>query len=92
VRRQARYGRWIAAICAAPTVLRDAGLIPGIRFTAHPSVAPELPGMISDRRVVTDGRVITSRGAGTAIEFGLEVVSALFGQVTSQSVGTSICA
>lgn len=92
VRRQVRDGQWIAAICAAPTVLKDAGLIPGIRFTAHPSVASELPGLISDQRVVRDGRIITSRGAGTAIEFGLEVVSALCGEAVAQSVSTSTCA
>lgn len=92
VRRQARDGHWIAAICAAPTVLKDAGLIPGIRFTAHPSVASELPGLISDQRVVRHGRIITSRGAGTAIEFGLDVVSALCGEAVAQSVRSSICA
>ena len=92
VRRQVRDGHWIAAICAAPTVLKDAGLIPGIRFTAHPSVASELPGLISDHRVVRDGRIITSRGAGTAIDFGLEVVSALCGEAVAQSVGASTCA
>ena len=90
VQRQSREGHWIAAICAAPTVLKDAGLIPGIRFTAHPSVASELPGLISDQRVVRDGRIITSRGAGTAIDFGLEVVSALYGEAVAQSVSTSI--
>ena len=92
VRRQARDGHWIAAICAAPTILKDAGLIPGIRFTAHPSVASELPSLISDQRVVRDGRIITSRGAGTAIEFGLEVVSALCGQAAALTVSSSICA
>ena len=92
VRRHVRDGHWIAAICAAPTVLKDAGLIPGIRFTAHPSVASELPDLISDQRVVRDGRIITSRGAGTAIDFGLEVVSALYGETVAQSVRTSICA
>jgi 4-methyl-5(b-hydroxyethyl)-thiazole monophosphate biosynthesis len=92
VQRQFRDGHWIAAICAAPTVLKDAGLIPGIRFTAHPSVASELPDLISDQRVVRDGRIITSRGAGTAIDFGLEVVSALHGETVAQSVSTSICA
>ena len=90
VQRQSRDGHWIAAICAAPTVLKDAGLIPGIRFTAHPSVAAELPGLISDHRVLRDGRIITSRGAGTAIDFGLEVVSALYGEAVAQSVSTSI--
>jgi 4-methyl-5(b-hydroxyethyl)-thiazole monophosphate biosynthesis len=92
VRRQARYGLWIAAICAAPTVLKDAGLIPGIRFTAHPSVASELPELLSDQRVVRDGRIITSRGAGTAIDFGLEVVSALCGKPAAEAVRASICA
>lgn len=92
VRRQSSEGRWIAAICAAPTVLKDAGLIPGVRFTAHPSVASELPGLLSDQRVVRDGRIITSRGAGTAIEFGLEVISALCGPAAAQTVSTSICA
>jgi 4-methyl-5(b-hydroxyethyl)-thiazole monophosphate biosynthesis len=92
VRRQSSAGRWIAAICAAPTVLKDAGLIPGIRFTAHPSVASELPELLSDQRVVRDGRIITSRGAGTAIEFGLEVVSALRGPAVAQAVSASVCA
>lgn len=92
VQRQFRDDQWIAAICAAPTVLKDAGLISGIRFTAHPSVAAELPWLISDHRVLRDGRIITSRGAGTAIDFGLEVVSALYGETVAQSVSTSICA
>jgi 4-methyl-5(b-hydroxyethyl)-thiazole monophosphate biosynthesis len=83
--------RWLAAICAAPTVLHDAGLLEGRRYTAHFSVASELPRALTQERVVTDGRLITSRGAGTAIEFGLALVRVLFGQEKAQEVADSIC-
>lgn len=84
-------GGWLAAICAAPTVLHDAGLLAGRRYTAHFSVASELPHILTQERVVTDGRLITSRGAGTAIEFGLALVHVLFGQEKAQEVADSIC-
>lgn len=83
---------WLLAICAAPTVLHDAGLLVGGRFTAHPSVAEELPEMRNDQRVVVDGRIITSRGAGTALDFGLEVVRRLVSPAEATKVAVSICA
>ncbi len=70
-------GKWVAAICAAPTVLHDAGLLAGRRYTAHFSVASELPGILSAERVVVDGRLITSRGAGTALDFGMCLIDTL---------------
>ena len=70
VLRQHAAGRWLAAICAAPPVLHDAGLLTGRRYTAHFSVADELPHILADERVVEDGHLLTSRGAGTAVEFG----------------------
>jgi len=92
VHRHAASGSWIAAICAAPTVLLDAGLLAGRRFTAHPSVASELPAALSAERVVQDGRIITSRGAGTAVDFGLAVVEALQGKARAEEVRRAICA
>lgn len=89
---QAAAGKWLAAICAAPTVLNDAGLLTGRRFTAHFSVQNELPNLLPNERVVVDGKIITSRGAGTAIDFGLAVVSALYGPDKAKEVGTSVCA
>lgn len=77
VARHHAAGKLIAAICAAPAVLHDAGLLAGRRYTAHPSVAAELTAILSDERVVRDGNLITSRGAGTALDFGLALVSAL---------------
>lgn len=91
VDRQAACGRWLAAICAAPTVLHDAGLLEGRRYTAHFSVAAELPGLLAEERVVVDGKIITSRGAGTAVDFGLAVVAALCGEAAANAVSQSIC-
>lgn len=88
--RQASRKAWIAAICAAPTVLHDAGLLEGRRYTAHPSVAGELTRIIADERVVVDGHLITSRGAGTAIDFGLELVNRLFSPEKSAAIANSI--
>ena len=91
VRQQHAAGRWLAAICAAPTVLHDAGLLNGRRYTAHFSVAPELPAILADERVVTDGKVTTSRGAGTAIEFGLHLVALLTSAEKAKEISKAIC-
>ncbi len=92
VLRQSADDRWIAAICAAPTVLHDAGLLAGRRFTAHFSVAAELPTILAEERVVVDGRLLTSRGAGTALDFGLALVEKLFSPEKSSELHRSICA
>ncbi|MFI5357867.1 MAG: DJ-1 family glyoxalase III [Opitutales bacterium] len=92
VRRQHAAGRWLAAICAAPTVLHDAGLLTGRRYTAHFSVANELSGILADQRIVLDGNILTSRGAGTALDFGLALVELLAGRPESEAIAKSICA
>jgi protein deglycase len=92
VKRQHSEGGWIAAICAAPVVLKDAGILDGRRFTAHFSVAGELPGVLLDERVVVDGRLVTSRGAGTALDFGLSLVERLVSREKALSVAQSISA
>ncbi|MGF1453727.1 MAG: DJ-1 family glyoxalase III [Opitutales bacterium] len=87
---QADHGGWIGAICAAPLVLHDAGLLAGKRFTAHPSALGEL-GDPAPGDVVRDGRLITSRGAGTAVPFSLALIEALCGAETARNVADSIC-
>jgi protein deglycase len=89
---QHRAGRLIAAICAAPTVLHDAGVLDGRRYTAHFSVAAELPAILSEERVVVDGRVLTSRGAGTAFDFGLKAIELLFSPEKVAEISRSVCA
>jgi protein deglycase len=82
LRRHAADGRQVAAICAAPKVLARAGLLEGKRATAYPGslVAAEFPGMtlLADP-VVVDGRVATSRGPGTAMDFALCLIELLSG-------------
>ena len=90
VERHHAAGKLLAAICAAPTVLHDAGLLAGRRYTAHPSVAHELPAILGDERVVRDGLLLTSRGAGTALDFGLALVSALVSPEKSAEIAASI--
>lgn len=87
-----RAGKWVAAICAGPTVLKDAHLLEDKKFTAHFSVYDELPGALAEERVVQDGAILTSRGAGTAVDFGLALVRALFGQEKSEEVAKAIMA
>lgn len=86
-----KAGKPIAAICAAPLVLKDAGLLEGKRFTAHSSTWTELPTAL-DERVVTDGLLITSRGAGTALDFGFALVRLLAGDTAADEIAESIMA
>jgi len=92
VQQQAATGRWLAAICAAPTVLNDAGVLEGRRYTAHFSVAKELPNILKDERVVVDGKIITSRGAGTSLDLGLVLVEKLCSAEKSREIVAAICA
>jgi len=87
-----RSGKVVAAICAGPTVLKDAHLLENRRFTAHFSVYEELPDALAEERVVRDGEILTSRGAGTAVDFGLALVQALFGAEKSSEVAQAIMA
>jgi 4-methyl-5(b-hydroxyethyl)-thiazole monophosphate biosynthesis len=85
-------GRLVAAICAAPAVLHDAGLLAGRRYTAHFSVANELKTILANERVVLDGRLLTSRGAGTALDFGLKLVELLFSAEKAHEIARAIAA
>jgi 4-methyl-5(b-hydroxyethyl)-thiazole monophosphate biosynthesis len=84
--------RWLAAICAAPVLLQDAGLLVGRRYTAHFSVAGELPLVLAEEKTVVDGHVLTSRGAGTALDFGLLLVEKLVSPEKAREIGRSVCA
>jgi 4-methyl-5(b-hydroxyethyl)-thiazole monophosphate biosynthesis len=92
VKRQSEGGGWIAAICAAPLALKESGILEGRRFTAHFSVAADLPNALFDERVVSDGQLVTSRGAGTAVDFGLMLVEKLFSRDKAHEIARSISA
>ena len=82
LKQMAADGKFTAAICAAPKVLASAGLLNGKRATSYPGVlqSGSVPGMdYVEQAVVTDGKVITSRGPGTAMDFALELIEVLAG-------------
>lgn len=84
-------GKLVAAICAAPIVLKNAGVLDGKTCTGHTSVMDTLGKNAICEAVVTDSNVITSRGAGTALVFALKIVEELFGKEKSLIVADSIC-
>ncbi len=87
----AENGKVVGAICAAPTVLGELGLLKGKRVACYPSVENEIQGAVIVRvPVVVDGNLVTSRGAGTAIDFALELIAVLAGREKAVSIAESI--
>ena len=86
-------GAWICAICAAPTVLAKHGILKGKRATSYPGFEAQLTGAtFVEEAVVEDGKVITSRGPGTAIPFALKVLERLCGASTAVEVKKGLLA
>lgn len=91
-RRLHGEGRLTAAICAAPTVLQAAGILRGAQVTAHPSVHDKLPDaeLRPGERVLRSGTLLTSAGAGTAMEFALELVAGLAGRARADELARAM--
>jgi len=85
-------GKYIAAICAGPLVLDHFGILqPGQKLTSHPDTYQHLQKYdYSQDKIVEDNRIITSRGAGTAIDFALYLVKLLNGKDESEKVAQAI--
>jgi 4-methyl-5(b-hydroxyethyl)-thiazole monophosphate biosynthesis len=92
LKRQASSDKLLASICAGPVVLDKAGLLAGKSFTSFPGTQEQLPLRDPVNKVVKDGKLITSQGAGTAREFALTLVEALCGSEKSVEITNSICA
>lgn len=91
VRRFAEKGKFISAICAAPLVLADAGVLENKKFTCYPSTAEEIKsGIHCDEPAVIDGKIITGRGVGAALDLGLLMVSTFYGAQTAQKLKKAI--
>lgn len=87
LKKMAAAGKYTAAICAAPMVLAEAGLLKGKQATSYPGFLDNLPGVtVSAAAVVQDGKVLTSRGPGTAMDFALALVEALTGTENRRQV------
>ena len=93
LQRHAAANKHIAAICAAPSVLGQAGLLNGYKATCYPGCEGALKGAeYKEDRVVVDGNIVTSRGVGTAIDFACEIIKLLEGERKSADVRKSILA
>jgi 4-methyl-5(b-hydroxyethyl)-thiazole monophosphate biosynthesis len=89
VRQMARVGQYTAAICAAPKVFAESGILDGRRATSFPGALERaaVPGLdYVEDPVVIDGKIITSRGPGTAMDFALQLVELLVGVAKRQEV------
>ena len=86
-----RHSLPVGAICAAPSILGHAGLLDGRRAVCFPGFEPELTGaLVGTDAVVTDGPFTTSRGAGTAMAFALELVRRLCSAEAAEQLRRSL--
>ena len=83
----------VAAICAAPTVLSSLGILEGKKAVCFPACEEDLlkgKPILTKDRVVTDGNIITSRSAGTALDFSLEIIGELLGKKEAEKIADEI--
>ncbi len=92
VKEAAERELWVAAICAAPTLLGRWGLLEGKQAVCYPGMEEGLTGAQARMAsgVVTDGRIITGRAAGSAFDFGLALIEALEGKGAAEQVSRGI--
>lgn len=81
----------IAAICAAPSILGHKGLLNGKKAICFPGFEEELHGAeLSEKSVCKDGNIITGKGAGVAVDFGLAIAAEFAGEAKARAVRASI--
>lgn len=87
----ATNGKLLSAICAAPLILGRKGLLDGKVAVCFPGFEDELKGaIISDKFVCTDGNVITAKGMGSAVDFGLAIVAYFKGQAFADELKATL--
>ena len=95
VKRAEADGKFVAAICASPTIFAHLDMVRGKKCVCYPGMEDELiaaGGIYEDAAVVTDGKMITARAAGASEEFSFELIRVLKGDEAAENVRKSICA
>ena len=92
LQRQKADGRFVCAICAAPTVLEAAQVLEDEDVTCYPSCAPKMGRRVQPVPVVADGLVITGQGPGSATLFALVVLMHLTDERTAHSIANGMLA
>ena len=93
VLRRSDESQPIAAICAAPSILAELGVLDGRHATANPAFIKAIASggaIVHENPVVADEFIMTSRGAGTALELGLELVRQLLGDEAAEEVSRGV--
>jgi protein deglycase len=91
LQKMAKQGKYVTAICAAPSVLASAGLLDGKQATSFPGSLDPYPQVMLQRTAVAeDEKLITSRGPGTAMDFALTLVERLVGKAKRQEVESGL--
>lgn len=91
VQGMAQQDKHVAAVCAAPSVLAAAGVLDGKQATSFPGALDDFPKVLQKQAaVVEDGKLITSRGPGTAMDFALTLVERLAGHTRRQEVEAAL--
>lgn len=91
VKEFAASGRYVCAICAAPSVLGHLGILEGKRACCYPGFEEALTGaVVTQNSFEADGNIITSRGMGCAIDFSAAIITALLGSEKAVTITDSI--
>lgn len=86
-----QYDKYIAAICAAPSILGKRGIAKGKKVTCFPGYEQYMTGAeVTGAKVEHDGKLITAKGAGAASEFGFEIVRTLLDSQTADKLKSSM--
>lgn len=93
IRYAYEHQKFIAAICAAPTLLGKLGLLGGVTAVCYPGMEGGMTGArwAGNVKTVRDGRFIFGQAPGAAVDFGLKLVEALKGTAAAKKVGGDIC-
>jgi len=93
IKKQASSDKYVAAICAAPKALAEAGLLEGKTATSFPGVLAALENdaiTISENPVEIDGNIVTSRSVGTAMDFALSLIELLEGKAKRDEINQQL--
>ena len=92
VRAAYEMDRYVAAICAGPTVLAELGLLTGVKATCYPGQIPNMRDaeVVENAACITDGKIITGTSAGTAVPFALALIEALKGSAEAKRIADQI--
>lgn len=85
-------GKYVAAICAGPTILAQLGITDGKNATCYPGCESQMGSAIihENAAAITDGKIITGTSAGCAIPFGLQLIAALKGKEAAEAIAKQI--